>query len=286
MNLGGVCERWCIDLTGEHPLSHGKRFCFTAIDPFSKFAICVAIPDKKASTIAKAIVEHIILKWGLFFEVLTDRGMEFQAELVQELLKLLGIVRLRTTSYRAATNGVCENWHRQLHSLLAKVISEHQRDWSLWIDYITLAHKATIHLSIGYAPHYVMTGQEIKWNVDFLLNNLDECKKSVPEYTAELLDRLHTTHKLVRNHLKQAAESASTWYNKRVKSQTFYAGDKVRVYYPRHVKGRTPKWQSFFKTEAVIQTKLNDATYVVNSPSWKEPKIIHVDKLRPIIEFV
>ena len=63
------------------------------------------------------MVEHIFLKWGLVREILVDQGPEFEAELFQELLKLLGVVRLRTSSYRPQSNGGCEVWHHTLNSI-------------------------------------------------------------------------------------------------------------------------------------------------------------------------
>jgi len=134
MVLGGVAERFSIDLTGIHPTSDGYKYMFTAIDPFSKYAIVVPIRNKEAATVAKVIVEHIVFKWGLCFEILSDQGKEFEAELTAELFKQLGVVKLRTSGYAPSTNGCIERYHRVLNSLLAKVISENQRDWSHWVS--------------------------------------------------------------------------------------------------------------------------------------------------------
>ena len=43
--------------------------------------ILAPMRNKEASTVAKLVMEHIILKWGLMTEVLSDQGPEFQAEL-------------------------------------------------------------------------------------------------------------------------------------------------------------------------------------------------------------
>jgi len=61
---------------------------------------------------------------------------------------------------------------------------------------------------------------------------------------------------------------------------TFDVGAKVRIYNPRRYQGRSLKWQLHFKDVGTVQRKLNDVTYVVKSPAWKTPKVIHVDKLR------
>jgi hypothetical protein len=86
-----------------------------------------------------------------------------------ELIKLLGISKLRTSGYKPSTNGVIENWHRVLNTLLAKVINENQRDWSDWLNYVVFCYNATTHT----APHFLMTGLARRWNIDYLLHKVN-----------------------------------------------------------------------------------------------------------------
>jgi len=285
MLLGGVAERWAIDLTGTHPLSNGFTYLFTAIDPFSKFGIAVPIRNKEAVTVARVLVEHVILKYGLFFELLSDLGREFENEVMTQITAILGINKLRTTAFKPSTNGVCENWHKVLNSLLAKTIAENQRDWSECIKYVTFCYNATSHSSTNFSPFFLMYGRQPMWNVDFYLNCVDENNQTVPEYAATVLSRLNKAFELTRQHLKNTADYMSTWYNRKVKVREFKIGDTVRVYNPRRVKGRSPKWQSFYKDVATVQRKLNDVTYIVKASSWKQPKVIHVDKLKLVQTF-
>ena len=234
---------------------------------------------------AKALVDHVFLKWGLCFEILTDQGKEFEAELQTALLHNLGVVRVRTSGYRPQCNGSVESWHRVLNSLLAKVISETQRDWSLYVGYVTFCYNATPHSSTGFAPHFIMTGQQPRWNVDFLLCNTDSAQQSVPQYTASVLARLNHAYELTREHLQQTAQSMSTWYNNKARVKSFTVGDRVYVYSPRRFKGRSVKWQSFYRDVGLVERRLNDVSYVVKCPGWKQAKVVHVDKLKAVRSF-
>ena len=100
--------------------------------------------SKDATTVAKALVNHVFLKWGLCHEILTDQGPEFEAELLNELLKILGVVRLRTSGFRPQSNGAVEMWHRTLNSMFAKVIAENQKTG---LSGFHLSHFATMQLS-------------------------------------------------------------------------------------------------------------------------------------------
>ena len=118
-----------------------------------------------------------------------------------------------------------------------------------------------------------MTGQEARWDIDFLLHNFEAKQQTLPQYTAETLDRLHKVHAIVRHNLQQAAVSSSRWYNRKTVLRSFSTGDRIHIYNPIHYKGRKPKWKSFYKNVGVIKTKLNDVSYAISYPTWRTDKL-------------
>ncbi len=42
----------------------GNKWCLTIIDHYSNYVCLIPLPDKQATTIAEAIFEHIILRFG------------------------------------------------------------------------------------------------------------------------------------------------------------------------------------------------------------------------------
>ena len=119
------------------------------------------------------------------------------------------------------------------------------------------------HCATWFAPHFVLTGMNPRWNIDLLLSDKAHETPSVHQYTTELLGRQYKVNSLVREHLGQAAESASRWYHRRVKPETFQVGELVLVFNPRKFVGRTPKWTLHFRETSRVEKRLNDATYVV-----------------------
>jgi len=77
----------------------------TAFDAFTRFVVAMPLRNKTALSAAKALVQEVVLKYGTPYCILTDLGGEFQNELWQELFRLLGVTRLRTTAYCPSTNG-------------------------------------------------------------------------------------------------------------------------------------------------------------------------------------
>jgi transposase InsO family protein len=283
--VGGPGERWAIDLTGRHPLSNGCSYILTAIDVFSKYLVAVPIREKTAECVARVLMDRVFLVWGLPFEILSDQGTEFMNAVLQELMRLLGVKQIRTSAYAPSTNGVVERTHRCLNSMLSKVISDHQRDWSYYVPYVCFSFNNTLHRSTGFTPFYVYTGREANWRVDLLLGDVNANELEVPEYTREVVQRLQYTQQLVREKLDAMNAVMSTWYNREVKECSFDVGQKVRVFQPQRVKGRSPKWTLFFSSIAEVLQKINDATYLIKFVKGGRTVVVHVDKLKPYLEY-
>jgi len=282
---GAPGEKLAIDLQGPFPASNGFRYILTVICCFSKFSITVPLRNKEAQTVAKALVEHVFLRIGLAHTILSDLGKEFECDLLTALTELLGITKLRTSGYRPQANAICEVWHRCLNVMFAKCVKPDQRDWSEWLPYITFCYNAAEHSSTEFPPFYIFFGRMPIWTIDLALPRVEETGKAVPEYASYVAEKLERANEAVRNNLNQVWNASSKWYNRKVKPKSFNVGDEVRVYYPRKYTGRTPKWQNFYSTVAVVVKKMNDATYLVKSRNWKDGKVVHVDKLRPIKHF-
>ena len=61
-----------------------------------------------------------------------------------------------------------------------------------------------------------------------------------------MLERMQYVQDLIREKLKVAAKTMSEWHNRDVRLASFDVGQKVRVYNPHRVKGRSHKWQLLY----------------------------------------
>lgn len=124
---GEPFELISIDITGPHPTSKkGNQYILTVVDSFSKWAEAFPVRNHHADTVARQLVTHVFSRFGAPRRLLSDRGPEFESALFAELCKIMGIDKLRTTAFKASTNGAVERFHSTLNAMLAKVISENQ----------------------------------------------------------------------------------------------------------------------------------------------------------------
>jgi hypothetical protein len=68
----------------------GNKYILAATCYFTKYAEVKAVLDISAETTAKLIVDEILCRHGAIDELLSDLGRNFLAEVVQQVLKLLG----------------------------------------------------------------------------------------------------------------------------------------------------------------------------------------------------
>jgi transposase InsO family protein len=128
-SVGEPYEKIAIDLTGPHIKSKsGNVYILTVIDLFTKHAEAIPLRNKEAISVARALFDCVLVRYGLPLQILSDRGTEFENSVMSELCRLSGIDKLRTTAYKPSTNGGVERFHRTLNAMLGKVVRNHQRD--------------------------------------------------------------------------------------------------------------------------------------------------------------
>ena len=135
-------DRIHIDLVGPLPPSNGFSYLLTCIDRFTRWPEAIPISDITAETVASAFVSGWISRFGVPSTVTTDRGRQFESALWDQLSRLLGIQRIRTTSYHPIANGLIERFHRQLKAAL-KTYSNSQH-WTTSLPMVLLGIRTAL----------------------------------------------------------------------------------------------------------------------------------------------
>lgn len=140
-----------MDIVGPLPYSNGYRYLLTIIDRYSRWPEAIPIVDSTAETVAKAFLMNWVARYGVPETLATDRGANFEGELTTSLCKLLGIRKIRTTSYHPQANGIIERFHRTLKSSLK--CQQNPQDWHTNLPLVLLglrtAPKAELDCSVA-----------------------------------------------------------------------------------------------------------------------------------------
>ena len=164
-------EKIAIDLMGPLPETPtGNKHLLVVCDYFSKWVELLALPDIRAETVAERLVEDVFSRLGMPVCLHSDQGKQFESSLFQELCRLLGIHKTRTTPYHPQSDGLVERANCTVQNVLAAYVSDHQRDWDCYLAQTQLAYNTSQHSSTGYTPYFLLFGREARLPLSILVD--------------------------------------------------------------------------------------------------------------------
>ena len=182
---------------------------------------CMQPLIKLVKTVAKFLYRGYISIVGALARLLSDRCANFMSNVIEEMCKILGVMKLQTTPYPPQTNGLVERLHQTIMHMIQKLGEDNKANWPSHLAEIVHTYNATYSAVTGYSLYYLMFGQRPRLPVDFYFLTIGSTKalmrrasaKHVDEYVAPVWDRLRTTLQEVKTQLKAEANQQKQYYN-------------------------------------------------------------------------
>jgi len=197
---GSPWERVAVDIAAPFPRTEsGKKYLMVAMDYFSKWPEVVPLSNQEAVTVAEALITNVIANHGVPLEIHTDQGRNFESDIWKQLMTALGIRKTRTTPLHPQSEGMVERHNRTINQYLSMFVNK--RNWDQLIPLFLLAYRSSQHESTSYTPSMLLTGREMRLPVDLMFvkpeDDPDQPKVQLPDYVANLEERLRIVHELV-----------------------------------------------------------------------------------------
>jgi hypothetical protein len=168
--IGAAFERVAVDCLGPLPLTKsGNRHIVLFSCYFSKWPEAAALPSIEAPRIARAFYDLIITRHGAPRQLLSDHGSNFMGKLMKELLKILNIEKLSTTSYHPQTDGLVERMNGTLTQSLTMYANSNQDNWDNFLQSILFAYRTSVSAATGETPFMLIHGREARLPLDVAL---------------------------------------------------------------------------------------------------------------------
>ncbi len=139
----------------------GKKFILCVTDAFTKYVELVALPNKEAVTVAEAIFDKWICRFGTPLDLVTDQGTEFCAKLSNELFTRLGMAHLTTSSHHPQCNSQAEVANKTIAKYLSSFCDDSTLDWELYLAPLMFISMLMNILYYGVAAEIKSEGLQI-----------------------------------------------------------------------------------------------------------------------------
>jgi transposase InsO family protein len=260
----------------------GKKWILVITDAFTKYAVCTGIEDKEATTVAKAIMEKWICTFSVPKTLTTDRGTDFCNKVLDELAVLLGIDRHKTAAFHPASNSAAESYNRTMIKFLTQaLINRSTLDWEEMLPMCNISYNTQVHKSTLFTPFYLTFLHSP--NLPFFDMEIPSTKYS-DSWATEAYLRMQNAFRLAQRNNDEANRKLKEYVDKRTTKRNFEVGDKVIVYYPKHVpqpgkqKGNI-KFEPPGRGGFEITARTTEDSYKVKQGPFGRPTNVNVQRL-------
>jgi hypothetical protein len=218
---------------GPYPTdSNSNKYIIHFVCSFSRFSELTPVPDLTAISVAKALVQCIISRYGIPGQLHTDMGSEFDNHLLKALCELLSLPHTFSVPYAHHTNGLVERRNKEALRLL-KILTlqlDKYETWSEVVPMIQIILNTSTCSVTGCTPFSLIYGTDTLPRRTMLdvVANLDEPLRPLDDsYLTCITDSLSdmwkqaqaAQHDYLQKRLQRSTRTAT--------SPTFKTGDLV-----------------------------------------------------------
>ena len=278
MGLPG--ERAAADVGGPLPVTpRGNRYVLVVGDYFTKWIEAIPVPNQTAETLARAILEHYITKFGVPLSLHTDQGRSFESALWKELCTILGMKKTRTTPYRPQSDGYIERFNRTLWHMLRTCTEERKDDWDDVIPILAMAYRSAVNEVTGQTPNMLMLGREIHLPIDLALPS-EPVITTIPEYVSQLRENMELVYEQVRKKTNWEVKRRKERYDTTAIATRLKPGDKVwyNISQLKDANNPSRKLRRRRRGPYLVVKKISDVTFIM-AKSRDVQVAVHVDHI-------
>jgi len=149
------------DFITKLPIAQGYDSVLVVVDRLTKMVHFVPTTEKTlAEGLARLFKDNVWKLHGLPESIISDRGLQFVAGIMQELNRMLGIESKLSTVFHPQTDGQTERVNQELEQYLRMFIDHRQEQWPDWLGTVEFTYNNKVHSSTKMSPFKANYGQD------------------------------------------------------------------------------------------------------------------------------
>lgn len=147
-------------ITGLPPSGEeGFTAIFSVVDKLMKFAIFLPTHNTMSQEkFADLFVECVANIYRLPERIIADRDKHWSTAFWKSVVSNYGSVMALSSSHHPQTDGQTEILNATIEQMLRAYIANDHASWPQWLSMLNYSYNSSVHLSTGYAPHFLLMG--------------------------------------------------------------------------------------------------------------------------------
>ncbi|XP_045776096.1 uncharacterized protein LOC123874648 [Maniola jurtina] len=208
MHIKNAEQPWEVvttDLIGPLPRSSkGYQWIIVFHDKFTKWSEIKPLRTATANTVACALKECILNRYGGIKTLLSDNARIFTSKVFKDTLTKYKIEQKFTAPYTPQCNPT-ERVNRTLETMISAYIEKSHKKWDEYLGEFNLALNTSVHETTKYTPAFLLFGRELR-------NFRDSNQFPTPALREN--QKLEEIYEIVRNNQNLASAQQKKYYDK------------------------------------------------------------------------
>ncbi|KAL5538900.1 hypothetical protein UlMin_046252 [Ulmus minor] len=255
--------KWGIDLIGPLPTARGQlKYAVVAIDYYTKWVEAEALAKITEQNVTNFIWKHIICRFGIPRELVSDHGTQFENERLRATCRNLGITKIFSSPAHPKSNGQVEAVNKTIKYTLKKKLEKSKGAWVDELPLVLWSYRTSFRTTTGETPFSLAYGVDAVVPVElgiptFRIENFTEEDNDVLlALASDLLEEKRDKAQLRATALQQ---TVARHYNSKVRLRRFTKGDLVirRIFLNTKEKGvgvLGPNWEGPYRVRAILRS--------------------------------
>ncbi|MGL6003312.1 DDE-type integrase/transposase/recombinase, partial [Aeromonas sobria] len=257
----------------------GKKYILCITDSMTKYVELVALPDKEAQTVAEAMFNRWICRYGSPLQITTDGGKEFCSKLSDRLYELMKIDHLTTSPYHPQCNSQAEIVNKTIAKYLSSFVDQTTLDWETYLPPLMFAYNTSMHSTTKFSPFFLTFGQKPRAPH---FPSPDLTRTFYGESTIdEMWLKLQQARKIAIANNEEVRDNYEQNFNDKVIPIKYSVGQQVFLD-EHNFLNKNRKLAPKFSGPHVIQKLLNDTNAQIKLKNGRST-IVHLNRLKPFL---
>ena len=271
-------------LSGLPTAPDGSKHLLVITDYFSKWVEACPLVETDAATCMNAMYVNFFSHSGLPRQLHSDQGRNFESKLFQELCRLTGINKTRTTPFHARSDGQTERMNRTILQMLRTSASDNPSDWPSKLPSLLAAYRMTVHSTTGVSPNFAMFGREVLLPAYLIAKPPDEPVDISVPFVETFQSNIRSAHERVRQATQSAAKTQKTYFDKLVRGPPFAVHQLVWLFWPQPtLRQKHGKLQRLWTGPWKILSFRSPVVVVIQNCKNNKKQTVHIDRLSPCL---